>query len=67
VKQALVKKLGGISKYVQGATLSIIARNPWIIHRASENFDPAEISGVQGEDGQLPGVRSFGASLKLSF
>ena len=62
-----VKKLGGLSKYVQGATVSIIARNPWIIHRASENFDPAEISGVQGEDGQLPGVRSFGASLKLSF
>lgn len=62
-----VKKLGGLSKYVQGATVSIIARNPWIIHRASENFDPSEISGVQGEDGQLPGVRSFGASLKLSF
>lgn len=62
-----VKKIGGVSKYVQGATISVIARNPWIIHRASENFDPAEISGVQGEDGQLPGVRSFGASLKLTF
>jgi TonB-linked SusC/RagA family outer membrane protein len=62
-----VKKIGGISKYVNGATFSIIARNPWIIHRESKNFDPSEISGVQGEDGQLPGVRSFGASLKLSF
>ncbi len=62
-----VKKIGGVSKYIQGATFSIIARNPWIIHRDSENFDPAEISGVQGEDGQLPGVRSFGASLKLTF
>jgi TonB-linked SusC/RagA family outer membrane protein len=62
-----VKKIGGVSKYIQGATLSITARNPWIIHRDSENFDPSEISGVQGEDGQLPGVRSFGASLKLTF
>ena len=60
-----VKKIGNISKYVQGATISIIARNPWIIHRDSKNFDPSEISGVQGEDGQLPGTRSLGASLKL--
>ena len=62
-----VKKLGNLSKYVQGATLSVISRNPWIIHRESKNFDPSEISGVQGEDGQLPGVRSLGASLKLTF
>jgi len=62
-----VKKIGGISKYINGAVVSIITRNPWIIHRESKNFDPSEISGVQGEDGQLPGVRSFGASLKLSF
>jgi len=62
-----VKKIGGISKYLSGATISIITRNPWIIHRDAKNFDPGEISGVQGEDGQLPGVRSFGASLKLTF
>jgi hypothetical protein len=62
-----VKKIGGVSKYVNGATFSVIARNPWIIHRDSKNFDPSEISGFQGEDGQLPGVRSFGASLKLTF
>jgi hypothetical protein len=52
---------------MQGATLSLIARNPWIIYRESKNFDPSEISGVQGEDGQLPGVRSLGASLKFVF
>lgn len=62
-----VKKIGGISKYVNGAVFSVITSNPWIIHRASKNFDPSEISGVQGEDGQLPGVRSYGASLKLIF
>jgi len=62
-----VKKIGNLSKYMQGATLSLIARNPWIIYRESKNFDPSEISGVQGEDGQLPGVRSLGASLKFVF
>lgn len=62
-----VKKIGGISKYISGAVISVITRNPWIIHRDAKNFDPGEISGVFGEDGQLPGVRSFGASLKLTF
>ena len=62
-----VKKIGAISKWFQGATISVISRNPWIIHRDSKNFDPSEISGVFGEDGQLPGTRSFGASLKLTF
>ncbi len=62
-----VRQIGSLSKIVQSATFSVIARNPWIIYRDSKNFDPGEISGVQGEDGQLPGVRSFGASLKLTF
>ena len=62
-----VKKIGSISKFVQGATFSLIARNPWIIYREAKNFDPSEISGVQGEDGQLPSVRSLGASLKIVF
>lgn len=62
-----VKNLGKIGKNLQGATFSVTARNPWIIYRESKNFDPSEISGVQGEDGQLPSVRSIGASLKLSF
>ncbi len=62
-----VKNIGKMSKYVQGATFSLTARNPWVIYRESKNFDPSEISGVQGEDGQLPGARSIGASLKFSF
>lgn len=62
-----VKKIGSISKFVQGATFSVIARNPWLIYTADKNFDVSEISGVQGEDGQLPSVRSLGASLKIIF
>lgn len=64
--QIPVKKLG-IGKTFKGATVSVVARNPWIIYRDAKNFDPSEISGVQGEDGQFPGTRSIGINLKLNF
>lgn len=64
--QIPVQKLG-IGKTFKGAALSIVARNPWIIYRDAKNFDPSEISGVQGEDGQFPGTRSLGINLKLNF
>ncbi len=57
----------GISKYVQGANFSVIARNPWLIYREAKNFDPSEISAIQGEDGQYPGTRSIGFNLRLNF
>ena len=57
----------GLSKYVQNATLSVIARNPWLIYAKNRDFDPSEISSVQGEDGQFPGTRSFGFNLKVGF
>ncbi len=57
----------GISKYVRSANFSIIARNPLLIYRETKNFDPSEISGIQGEDGQYPGTRSVGFNLKLTF
>ncbi|MCR6721303.1 MAG: SusC/RagA family TonB-linked outer membrane protein [Chitinophagaceae bacterium] len=56
-----------LSKVFKGATFSVVARNPWLIYRDSKNFDPSEISGVQGEDGQFPGTRSLGINLKLNF
>jgi TonB-linked SusC/RagA family outer membrane protein len=57
-------KLGRI---IKGANFSVVSRNTWLIYREADNFDPSEISGVQGEDGQFPGTRSFGATLKLRF
>ena len=57
----------GLSKYIQGATFSLIAQNPWLIYSDTKDFDPSEISQAGGERGQFPGVRSFGANLKLSF
>ena len=56
-----------IGKTIKGATLSLVARNPWLIYRDSKSFDPSEISEIQGEDGQYPGTRSLGFNLKLNF
>ena len=57
----------GLSRYVKNATFSVIARNPYLLWAKSRDFDPSEISGVQGEDGQFPGTRSIGVNLKLGF
>jgi TonB-linked SusC/RagA family outer membrane protein len=62
-----IEKIGSLSKYFQNATFSIIARNPWLIYAKTKDFDPSEISAVQGEDGQFPGTRSFGVNLKVGF
>jgi TonB-linked SusC/RagA family outer membrane protein len=54
-------------KWVKGITATIVARNPVIIYRETRNFDPSEISGVYGEDGQFPGTRGIGFNLKFNF
>jgi TonB-linked SusC/RagA family outer membrane protein len=56
-----------VGKILKAATFSIVARNPWLIHRKTKNFDPSEISEIQGEDGQYPGTRALGFNLKLNF
>ena len=60
-------KLGKFGKSIQGASVSLTARNLFFIFRDSKNFDPSEISGVQGEDGQMPGARTIGFNVKVSF
>ena len=57
----------GVSRYLKGATFSVIARNPYLLWAKTKDFDPSEISAVQGEDGQYPGTRSIGVNLKLNF
>ena len=56
-----------VGKFLQSATFSIVARNPWLVYAKTKDFDPAEIGSVFGEDGQLPGTRSVGVNLKLGF
>lgn len=57
----------GLGKVLQNATFSVIARNPILIWSKTRDFDPSEISQVQGEDGQQPGTRSLGLNLRLGF
>ena len=57
----------GRGKWIKSATVSVIARNPWLIYAAQSDFDPSEISGAYGEDGQFPGTRSMGFNIKLGF
>lgn len=54
-------------KWIKGANFSILSRNPFIIYREAKNFDPSEISGSYGEDGNLPATRALGINLKLTF
>ncbi|MEP7164608.1 MAG: SusC/RagA family TonB-linked outer membrane protein [Ferruginibacter sp.] len=62
-----IERMGGVSRYIKNATFSVIARNPYLLWSKTKDFDPSEISGVQGEDGQFPGTRSLGINLKLGF
>lgn len=57
----------GLGKYIQNATFSVIARNPWLIYSKTRDFDPSEVSSTYGEDGQLPGTRSLGVNLRIGF
>jgi TonB-linked SusC/RagA family outer membrane protein len=60
-----VKKLG--VNWIKGITATIVARNPVLLYRETRNFDPSEISGVYGEDGQYPGTRGIGFNVKFNF
>ncbi|MEY5068901.1 MAG: hypothetical protein RLZ47_763 [Bacteroidota bacterium] len=56
-----------LSKYIQSANISLVARNPLLIYATTKDFDPSEISAVSGETAQLPGTRGFGFNLKIGF
>ena len=54
----------------QSATVGVVARNLWLIAVSKDNknnWDPSELAGGFGENGQLPGTRSLGFNVKLTF
>lgn len=51
----------------QRASLSLVARNPWLIYTAVPGIDPSESAGSWIEGGQLPGTRTIGLNLKVTF
>jgi len=58
------------SEFIKGATIGLVGRNLWLIAVARDNkhrWDPSILSQNYGENGQLPGTRSYGVNLKLSF
>ncbi|MFN8253049.1 MAG: SusC/RagA family TonB-linked outer membrane protein [Ferruginibacter sp.] len=55
------------TKWISGINFSLVGRNVLLLYTKNRDFDPSEISQVQGEDGQMPGTRSLGFNLKLNF
>jgi len=58
------------SNFVKGLTVSVVGRNLALIAVSKDNvhrWDPSELSQTYGENGQLPGTRSYGVNLRLTF
>jgi len=62
-----VKKLGSLSKTIKKASISMVARNLWLIYTKNRGIDPSEIAETYAENGQQPGTRSLGINLKIGF
>ncbi|WP_410222499.1 SusC/RagA family TonB-linked outer membrane protein [Pedobacter sp.] len=57
-----------VSKFkAQRASISIVTRNPWLIYSKIPGIDPSESAGNWIEGGQLPGTRTIGLNLKVTF
>ncbi|WP_242923760.1 SusC/RagA family TonB-linked outer membrane protein [Pontibacter liquoris] len=58
------------NKYLKGATIGVVGRNLWLMAVSGDNrhrWDPSEMSHTFGENGQLPGTKSYGVNVKLTF
>jgi hypothetical protein len=56
--------------FINSATIGVVGRNLWMIALAennTHNWDPSELAETYGENGQLPGTRSYGFNLKVTF
>ncbi|WP_439880513.1 SusC/RagA family TonB-linked outer membrane protein [Pontibacter sp. MBLB2868] len=56
--------------FVKGATVGVVGRNLWLMSVSKDNthrWDPSELSQTFGENGQLPGTRSYGVNVRLTF
>ena len=59
-----------IGSFLNSAKVGVVANNLWMIAVHPENehgWDPSELSQTYGENGQLPGTRSYGVNLKVTF
>ncbi len=51
----------------QRASISLIARNPWLVYSKIKGIDPSKSAGNWNEGGQLPGTRTIGLNLRITF
>lgn len=59
-----------IGNFLQSATVGVIGRNLWMIAVSDDNvhgWDPSELAESYGENGQLPGTKSYGFNVKVTF
>jgi len=55
--------------FISNVSIGFVARNLWL-HTSKDNvhgWDPSEMSRSWGENAQLPGTRSYGFNVKLTF
>ncbi len=58
------------NSFIKGVSVGFVGRNLWLIAVAEDNvhgWDPSELSQTYGENAQLPGTRSYGFNVKLTF
>lgn len=57
------------STFIKQASVGFVGRNLWLATSKDNvhGWDPSELSGSWGENAQLPGTRSFGFNVKLTF
>ncbi|MGD8747752.1 MAG: SusC/RagA family TonB-linked outer membrane protein, partial [Balneolaceae bacterium] len=59
--------LGG---FINSAKIGVVGRNLWLIAVSGDNhhrWDPSELAQTWGENAQLPGTRSFGFNVNVTF
>jgi TonB-linked SusC/RagA family outer membrane protein len=67
ISYRLPVKKWGLGNVIKNATFQIQAHDLWLIYAKTKDFDPSQISAVQGESAQLPGTRGYGFNLKIGF
>ena len=67
ISYRLPVKKWGLGNVIKNATIQIQAHDLWLIYAKTKDFDPSQISAVQGESAQLPGTRGYGFNLKIGF
>lgn len=59
-----------VGDFVNSASVGVVGRNLWLIAVSDDNvhgWDPSELAETYGENGQLPGTRSIGFNIKVTF